>query len=50
MSEPQDEENESTSSRDAAGLPKDDERATREHIEETGEPETDALGNQSGAS
>lgn len=49
MSEPQD-DNGSTSSRDAAGLPKDDERAARDTIEETGEPETDALGNADGAS
>lgn len=39
-----------TASRDAAGLPKDDEREARENIEETGEPERDDLGNQSGAS
>lgn len=49
MSEPQD-QTESTSSRDAAGLPKDDERATRDSIDQTGEPETDALGNADGAS
>lgn len=48
MSEPQDEP--TTSSRDAAGLPKDDERQSKEHLEETGEPKTDALGNADGAS
>jgi hypothetical protein len=36
--------------RDAAGLPVDDERLNRERIEQTGEPERDALGNADGAS
>ena len=36
--------------RDAAGLPKDDERRSQEHIADTGEPERDALGNEDGAS
>jgi hypothetical protein len=33
-----------------AGMPKDDEQLTKEHIQETGEPNRDALGNQDGAS
>lgn len=36
--------------RDAADMPMDDERRAREQIAETGEPPTDALGNQDGAS
>jgi hypothetical protein len=39
-----------TEQRDAAGLPQDDEQRSQERIEETGEPERDALGNEDGAS
>jgi hypothetical protein len=35
---------------DRAGLPKDDERLSRENIERTGEPIRDRLGNQEGGS
>jgi hypothetical protein len=40
----------SSEQRDEAGLPKDDERLSREQIEKTGEPNRDALGNADGAS
>ncbi len=36
--------------RDAAGLPKDDERLSQDRIESTGEPVRDRLGNEDGAS
>jgi hypothetical protein len=36
--------------RDAAGLPKDDERLSQDQIDSTGEPVRDRLGNQDGAS
>jgi hypothetical protein len=39
-----------TKQRDEAGLPKDDERLSREHIDETGEPLRDRLGNADGSS
>lgn len=36
--------------RDAAGLPKDDERLSQDQIDDTGEPVRDRLGNEDGAS
>jgi hypothetical protein len=39
-----------TTPQDRARRPKDDEQLSKEHIEQTGEPKRDALGNQDGAS
>jgi hypothetical protein len=51
MSEPEQHDPEELSKqRDDAGLPKDDERLSREHIDETGEPLRDPLGNADGSS
>lgn len=39
-----------TQDRDEAGLPKDDEQLNQEHVEDTGEPIRDRLGNADGSS
>lgn len=51
MTDPEEQDADSLSQdRDEAGLPEDEERLIREHVEETGEPIRDRLGNADGSS
>jgi predicted Rdx family selenoprotein len=50
MTEKDEDDTASAQRRDDAGLPQDDERRSKQRIEQTGEPDRDALGNQDGSS